>query len=352
VAAVLTADQFANLGQNTVLRAVGGQTSLDASTGTADASLDGVSANLNTTLFVADYRDNPQVGTTVAGVSYYDIRETNATDGATLTVTFRFAAGSGIPNLEYFDPSVGTYVAVSGVTETAPVFIGQGMEAITITFTSTSFPKISDLNGTVFTIVIAPVTTSAQSTLSPALALADIQGAGMTVSREVSFQGSGVTVGLSPSQDATRAVSRADLGGGGGDDLDEVDPADMDAILNALGFAPVETTPIVAPTPIAPVAAPQATPANGQGVSGPGAALPIVFPADAVFAAAVDTPFAFRWQPVAPERLAAAASAERLPANPSLLAVPLLGTLATRPLADSSNKRRRALDAYFVERSA
>src|SRR5262249_38048597 len=68
VAAVLTADQFAQLSDSSVVRAVGGQTSLAVTTSGADGTLAGADSSLNTTLFVATYADNPQPGTTVNGV--------------------------------------------------------------------------------------------------------------------------------------------------------------------------------------------------------------------------------------------------------------------------------------------
>jgi hypothetical protein len=343
VVAVVTPQQFANLGQNSVVRAIGTQTSLATTTTGANASLSGAGAALNTTLFVADYNDNPQPGVPVAGVSYYDIRATNAANGARLTVTFRFPEGSGVPELEFFDATQGKYVPVIGSTHFPPVIVGPGVEAVTVVFDDTSFPQLSALHGSVFTIVIAPLTIDDTTTISPALALAYPTGSDLTVTRDVSFQGSGVTVGLTPSQDVTRALARAELSGGGDDELEAIDPADLEAIFNVLGFS----TPAAEQGPVvAPVAAPPAAPASAPGATGPGAALPPVLPADAIFAAAAEAPFAFQRQPTKLQRVTAT-SLERA-VVPSLLAVPLLGAIAIQPPLRSANRRRRRLGAFLA----
>jgi hypothetical protein len=299
----------------------------------------------------------------VNGLSYYDIRATNTPDGAMLTVTFRFPAGSGIPELEYFDPSQGKYVPATVVSVSAPIFLGSGLESITVVFNEGTFPKLTDLHGSVFTIVLTPAPLSQSTNISPALALADQPGSGLTVTRDVSFQGSGLTLGLTPSQAVSVGVARADLSGGGGDDLDNADPADLDAILNTLGFSPpaaepTDQTPVVAPAPASPAKStviPAAT--------GPGAALPVVRPADAVFApavhqsalvdpvdalfaAATEEPFSFQPQPSVLEPVTAA-TIDR-PIAPSLLAVPLLGALATHPPVQSPNRPRRRLQSRQI----
>jgi predicted outer membrane repeat protein len=346
VAAVLTESQFANVLDASVVRAVGNQSSLTANTSSADAVLDGASAALNSTVFVADYAHNPEIGASVDGVSFYDIRATNPTDGARLVVTFRFPDRGGVPQLEFFDPNQGKYVAVS-VTALGPsVPAGAGMLSITVVFDASSFPSLSDLHGSVFTIVLAPAPTTVQTTISPALAIADRPTSDLTVTRSVAFQGSGLALGLTPSQDVTLSAGRADLSGGGGDDLDYADPADLDAIFGALGFGPDErggapapvASPAVLPPSVPGAAAPKtATPgASGAGVTGPGAALPQVITADALFAAAADAPFPFAPPPAAEPTLPA--GSPRQAAAPSLLAVPLAAALAPRQV----RKRRRA----------
>src|SRR6202020_458891 len=133
VAAVLTAVQFAQLSNATVVRAVGGQTSLSASSSQTAASLTGASAGLNTTLFVATYSDNPVPGSAVPGVSYYDIRATNTAPGAMLTVTFHFQTGSGVAQLLFFDPTTGQFVPVAS-SVLAPAVVTNGGQSITVTF--------------------------------------------------------------------------------------------------------------------------------------------------------------------------------------------------------------------------
>jgi predicted outer membrane repeat protein len=363
-AGVVTAEQFANLTAATVTRALKDQTTLIANTPNADATLNGASFDLNTTLFVANYAHNPVPGTSVQGVSFYDLRDTNPVTGAQLVVTFRFPAGAGVPQLMFFDPAQGKFVPVVGSTLFPPVQVAPGVLSVTVVFDATSFPQISSLTGSVFTIVLAPVQATTQTTISPALSLADRSGSGLTVTRELTFQGSGLTVGLRPSQDATAAVSRADLSGGGDDALDDADPADIDAIFKALGFGQPLDAPIVAPV-AAPSPTPQITPAaTGPGAALPaieafdavgaalpvveptdaaGAALPVVEPVDAAFAELAVEPLSLRRQ----ARLEQVSS--KIPftsAAPSLLAVPLLGALAIQPTQPSRGKRRRRIGVF------
>jgi hypothetical protein len=348
VAAAVTAEQFANLSDSLVTRAVGGQTTLTLSTQTADAHLNGADATQNTTLFVANYVNNPQPGTQVAGVSYYDIRTTNPTSGAMLTVTFRFPTGTGVPQLQYFDPTTGKYVPVVGVSMSAPTLVAPGIESVTVVFDTSSFPRLTDLQGSVFTIVLAALPVSTTTTINPALSLAltNVPGSDLTVTRDVSFQGSGVRVGLTPSQDATLSVGRADLSGGGGDEITEADLPELDAILNVLGFGPAEGAPTGAPV-AAPAPAP-ATPRSEPTAVGPGAFLPptlpadalfATLPADAVFVAASEKPFVFELDTPQLEQLSVEPAQPT--GSPCLLAAPLLGALAAQPPIRTSNRKQR-----------
>jgi parallel beta-helix repeat protein len=338
VAGVVTAEQFANLTASTVTRAVGSQTTLSATTPNADAILNGASSRLNTTLFVANYANNPEPGTSVQGVSFYDVRSTDPTAGAQLVVTFRFPAGTGEPELEFFDPTQGKYVPVVGSLRFPPVQVAPGVLSVTVVFDQSSFPQLSSLHGSVFTIVLAPVQTTVTTTISPALSLAFGSGSGLTVTRDVSFQASGLTVGLRPSQDVTAAVARADLSGGGDDGLEDADPADLDAIFKVFGLGTQLDAPVVAP-----VAAPASSPQNTPTTTGPGAALPVILPADAVFAELAHEPLAL-------QRMArleqVSAKIPVASAAPSLLAVPLLGALATQPPQATRRKRRRRFGVF------
>jgi hypothetical protein len=352
VAGVVTAEQFANLTAATVTRALKDQTTLIANTPNADATLNGASFTLNTTLFVANYANNPVPGTSVQGVSFYDLRDTNPVTGAQLVVTFRFPAGAGVPTLMFFDPAQGKYVPVAGSALFPPVQVAPGVLSVTVVFDATSFPQLSSLNGSVFTIVLAPAQLSTQTTISPALSLADRSGSGLTVTRDLSFQASGLTVGLRPSQDVTAAVARADLSGGGDDGLEDADPADIDAIFKVFGFSPPADAPVVAPV-AAPAPGPRNVPTTtGPGAAlpvvepaatGPGAALPVVEPADAVFVEIAAEPLPL-------QRLARLEQvSNKMPittAAPSLLAVPLLGALAL-PLPHQSRGKRRRLPGAF-----
>jgi hypothetical protein len=182
------------------------------------------------------------------------------------------------------------------------------------------------------------------------------------VTRDVSFQASGLTVGLRPSQDVTAAVARADLSGGGDDGLEDADPADLDAIFKVFGLGTQLDAPVVAPV-AAPASSPQNTPTTtgpgavlpaaettGPGAAlpaaettGPGAALPVIQPADAVFAELAQEPLALH-------RMArleqVSAKIPLASAAPSLLAVPLLGALSTQPPQATRRKRRRRFDLF------
>jgi parallel beta-helix repeat protein/predicted outer membrane repeat protein len=358
VAAVLTADQFAQVSDASVVRAIGTQTSLSASSSTADANLSGANAGLKTTLFVATYADNPVPGTDVQGVSYYDVRATNTMGGAMLTVTFHFTPGHGVSTLEYYDPSTGRYEPVVG-SALRPAIVTDGGNTITITFDATSFPQLNSLQGSVFTIVISPVVAVTQTTsVTPAVSLALPTGSGLATTREVTFQASGLTIGLTPSEDVVRSAGRAELSGGGGDD--QPTDEELDLMLRILGFGPTDAAPTATPVaaPAAPVGAPPANNARpaANTSTGPGVRLPApapggiaTDPADALFAAAAAQPFAFLphtahdpFSPYEPtEEKLVVGSPERSAGEPSLLAVPLLGAMAMYAPGQTREKKRR-----------
>jgi hypothetical protein len=244
----------------------------------------------------------------------------------------------------FFDQATGQYEPVVS-SSFVPAVVTNGGHTITITFDATSFPRLSSLQGSVFTIVISPLAvTQSATTTGAAASLALPSGSDLTTTRDVSFQASGVTIGLTPSEDAVRAAGRADLSGGGGDE--EPSDDDLDMILRILGFTPPDPTPAVAPA--------SAPPANNNNTAqpaaatGPGAWLPPTVPADVLFAAAAGEPFAFLPDPVekvflpqpSQDTLWLAEPPVRDSGAPCLLALPLLGAVALQPPVETRREKK------------
>ncbi len=97
-------------------------------------------------------------------LSFFDVRATGATPGSTLTVTLHYSdTGIGIPELDFFDPTTGTFATVQG---SKPSIVDPTAHTLQVEFTDTSNPAIGNLGGTVFTIAVAaaPVDTTSTPT--------------------------------------------------------------------------------------------------------------------------------------------------------------------------------------------
>jgi hypothetical protein len=178
------------------------------------------------TLFLALYSDNPEE-IDVDGLVFYDLLVTGAEAGDTVTATFRFPAGALNPTLLFFNEDVSAYQPVLG-SQLAPasLTVDRLQSVIRVVFDRTSFPAITDLDGTVFTIAIpSPAPTS--TALSPALALADASGRRVasdapplsSMVRTTTFVSTNqLTLALTASQDSQLISSRTILAGGGEDE--------------------------------------------------------------------------------------------------------------------------------------
>lgn len=279
-AAVVTPSQGSLLLDTDLRRSKVGETSLALANDTSDATLKGLDpAGNKETVFLASYRGNPQPAST-DGSTFYDVRVTGADPSrAALVVVFRFPQGGATDaSLQFYDPAQGKYVPVRGSTrQDGSLVVNTSGKSITVLFDDTSFPRLRDLTGTVFTVAVtvppqpAPAPSSVV-TINPALALA-YPTAGTATTREVSFQSAGaVTLGLSPSQDLTKSAGRAELSGGGSAP-DEQSDEDLEFLLRILGLvfgeaggaAPNVAAPADAPKRPVETAGPEAylTPAGG-----------------------------------------------------------------------------------------
>ena len=118
--------------------------------------------------------------------------------GTSMTITFYFTARSPEQALLFYDTTTGSYQLVQGSTLTPESLVAEPLEGqITVVFDSTSFPAITDLGGTVFTVALPPAgdsTTTAD--VSPDVAQASIAGASAGATSYVTDSG-GAATGLS-----------------------------------------------------------------------------------------------------------------------------------------------------------
>ena len=143
-----------------------------SSSGAAAMLVQPMTNGCNQTLFVADYGNDPNSVPT-GGVLFYDVRATGVTSVGRLVATFSY--GSLDPNrvqLKVFDSKLGQYVAVSGSTVGGMTLINDPVSrTITVLFDGSSFPTLSNLNGTVFTITVVGFPFEVSSPSYPTVAL-------------------------------------------------------------------------------------------------------------------------------------------------------------------------------------
>jgi hypothetical protein len=237
-AAVLTA------GQGAQLQGVGFQRSAPGAS-SASASEPGVTATLSEpgggsqtlTLFVATYSANPEPGA-VEGLAFHDVRVTGVDGAGQLTVTFHYSGGKGQPvMLEFFDPDTNQYRSVVG-SRLAPQSVTFDLvaETVTIVFDATSFPALTALGGTVFTIALA-VPTSTGETISPAVAIAATSNTGLSsgLAQPAVFQtGTQLTLTLTPTQDGSLSANVANLDGGTDEPEPDANRAALDRLLSQI----------------------------------------------------------------------------------------------------------------------
>jgi hypothetical protein len=214
------------------------------------------------TLYVGVYGSNPTGHPLpVNTVAIYDAHVNGASDNDVLVLTFKLPPGvtqsllQAVTALQkagqfaqaaallaqvvpyFYDPSTGSFVRVQGSTRfpnSLQIDLVNG--TVTIIIDSTSFPSLSLLTGTVFTVSVPVVNTPAiqtTATVSPTLSLA-LPTDASAMTQQATFQTStSLTLTLSPSLDSRGSAAQANLSGGGGE-LDDETLARLLAILRGL----------------------------------------------------------------------------------------------------------------------
>jgi hypothetical protein len=156
-------------------------------------------------------------------LSFFDVRATGVSPGATLTVTFQYnTTANGVPVIYFYDGTTQKFLTVkSGL----PLVINKANHSVQVVFTDSSFPTIGGLGGTVFTVEVPAQTPSTSGSVgttntlvTPLLASnAAPGGLGQGLSLQTN---EGVSVTVVSRQDSSSSASA--LSGnisGGGDDV-------------------------------------------------------------------------------------------------------------------------------------
>jgi hypothetical protein len=157
-AIVLTAKQVEKLQDTAVQSGEEGQAAVTVGTKGIMATLVRSETTHSTPeVFVARYTGNTEKSAS-NGVVFYDTRVTNAAENDTLQVSYEYPdTVTSTPALEFFDPSKKTFITVHGSTQLpGSLSIDQKRHIITVIFDKTSVPALADLQGTVFTVAVAP----------------------------------------------------------------------------------------------------------------------------------------------------------------------------------------------------
>jgi hypothetical protein len=143
----------------------------------------------------------------------FDIRVVNSDPGDVATFTFRYAASvTSVPVLQYIDPLTHRVLPVQGSQRFRDsLIIDPVRHVITLTLDNTSAPAITNLKGTVFTVVIAKLDDAA-TTVAPLVAMAQAGSTASNTDAPPSFvqttafqRTSQLTLALSPSQGVNAA---------------------------------------------------------------------------------------------------------------------------------------------------
>jgi hypothetical protein len=146
----------------------------------------------------------------------YELRLASAGPDDRVTVTFSFPEGDeGDVRLEFYDPQTRTFRPVEpSLLAPGSFVIDEARHTVTFVLDPTSFPRVTDLRGTIFTVsVVIPVFPAAAA--APPAAGRGMVFAAQAVSPPV-FVGTGQrTLTLSPSPDGGPSLARANLSGEG-----------------------------------------------------------------------------------------------------------------------------------------
>lgn len=181
-------------------------------------TLNRVGGTVPITFYIALYNGNPK-NAPVTAVAFYDARVTTAGIDDTLRLVFHFPpqpAGTQL-TLMAFDEATQTYVAVQG-SSLFPnsLVVDAAAGTIILILDRTSFPQLTSLTGTVFTVGVS-TNSSTSTSVSTSVASSSSGSPTSTFTQQASFQvGSSVTLALSPSFTAGTVSAMAANGGGGG----------------------------------------------------------------------------------------------------------------------------------------
>jgi hypothetical protein len=170
-------------------------------------------------LTVGRYDETPVTGPATAldglsGVATYELRLAGAGAGDRLTVTFSYpgSAGSAV-GLDFYDPATRTFRPVEGsLVAPGSLVIDEARHTITLVLDRTSFPRVTALHGTIFTVSVPVPQAVPAGDRSPVVGVAVVSAP----AAPPAFLGGGRrTLTLSPSSDGGPSAGRANLSGEG-----------------------------------------------------------------------------------------------------------------------------------------
>jgi len=165
----------------------------------------------------AVYSGNP-TPVPINGVNFLDYKVQNATSGDVAIVVFSFTAGLTNPTLAFFDSNTNTWEPVAGSTIVPNSYrVNTTNNTITVIFDSSSFPTITELTGTVFTVAIPATNNTPSSTVGVFPPVVSTENSGTAV-QTTFVSSSSLSLTLTPLQQGTITTSQStNTGGGDGD---------------------------------------------------------------------------------------------------------------------------------------
>jgi hypothetical protein len=147
----------------------------------------------------------------------YELRLANAETDDQLTVTFSLPSGyeygDGV-RLAFYDQQTQTFLPVRQDMLTAnSVIVNESTDTVTLLLDGSSFPKVTDLHGTIFTVSVA-VSDAVPDAVSVSSRVVGVSFVSTTSDVSESFSSAGVrTLTLSPSNDGGPSTAQAYLSG-------------------------------------------------------------------------------------------------------------------------------------------
>jgi hypothetical protein len=176
-AVVLTGLEGGQVKNADFVRSTVGQTALSVSVADVTATLENTPNGGQTTAFVAQYGSDPEA-VAFNAADFFDVRVTGVDAETELKVTFTYDAKTGVNGvLNFFDSHLDKFVKVRDGDLTPNNFVIDTLHhTITVVFSKTSNPTITELNGTVFSVAVDNPNSQTQTTVSPGLALSSLSG--------------------------------------------------------------------------------------------------------------------------------------------------------------------------------